>query len=236
VSDYVHSLWRETDRNRLLPADRTPLPAPRYDLVALATSAGGLAALTELLSRLPAEFPAAITVVQHVAPHTPRLLASILDQRTPLRVRTAEAGDRLQPGCVYVAPPDRHLRVTAFRTVSLGQDNRVRFVRPAADPLFHSAAASFGSRALGVVLTGCGEDGAAGVRAIRSAGGTVIAQDPSGCHRASMPRAAIRTGCVDFVLSLPAIAPALLALVTVPGAAQLFGIPLPAPAPVRPRG
>ena len=95
---------------------------------------------------------------------------------------------------------------------------------------------SFGPRALGVVLTGCGEDGAGGVRAIRSAGGTVIAQDPSGCHRASMPRAAIRTGCVDFVLSLPAIAPALTALVTVPGAAQLFGIPLPALSPALPRG
>jgi two-component system, chemotaxis family, protein-glutamate methylesterase/glutaminase len=212
----------------LLAAEQPSLLIPRFDLVALATSAGGLAALTELLSHLPAEFPAAIAVVQHLAPHGPCALAAILGRRTPLRVRAAEEGDRLQPGTVYFAPPDRHLRITLGRALALGQDERVQFSRPAADPLFESAASSFGPRALGVVLTGCGEDGAAGVRAIRSAGGTVIAQDPSGCHRASMPRAAIRTGCVDFVLSLPAIAPALLALVTVPGAAQLFGIPLPA--------
>ena len=108
----LHSLsGRRT--NRPLPAARTPLCAPRYDVVALATSAGGLAALTELLSHLPAEFPAAITVVQHLSPHTPRVLASILEPATPLQVRTAGAGDRLQPGCVYVAPPDRHLRVTS---------------------------------------------------------------------------------------------------------------------------
>ncbi len=148
-----------------------------FDVVAMAASAGGLTALSQVLSTLPADFSAAIVVVQHLDPRHRSLMASILSRRTPLKVQQAEEGDRLDPATVYVAPPNRHLLVNPDGTLSLSQSELVHFVRPSADLLFESVAASYKDRAIGVVLTGTGSDGSMGVQALKKMGGTVIVQD-----------------------------------------------------------
>src|SRR5438132_4968447 len=184
-----------------------------FDIVALAASAGGLAALGAVLSGLPDDFPAALVIVQHLDPRHRSLMADILSRRTKLKVKQAAEGDRLAPGIVYVAPPNRHLLVNSDGSLSLSQTELVHFVRPSADLLFESVAASYKERAIAVVLSGSGGDGSMGVKAIKKMGGTVLAQDQRTSEFFGMPGAAIDGGCVDFVLPLEEIAPALVTLV-----------------------
>ena len=179
--------------------------------MAVAASAGGLKALSRLFAALPADFPAALVVVQHLDPGHPSVMADILARRTRLAVKQAANGERLKVGTAYLAPPDRHLLVTPDGSVSLTDTDRVHFVRPSADLLFESVAAVFGTGAIAVVLTGTGSDGSQGVTAVKRAGGAVIAQDAS-AEFPGMPGAAIATGCVDFVLALDEIPAALRAL------------------------
>jgi len=180
-----------------------------FDVVALAASAGGLNALSHVLAALPADFPAALVVVQHLDPRHRSLMADILSRRTALPVMQAAEGAALRVGCAYIAPPNRHLLVNPDRTLSLTQTELVHFVRPSADLLFESTAASFKERAIAVVLSGSGRDGSMGVRAIKKMGGTVIVQDAKYAEFTGMPEAASATGAADFVLALDEIAPAL---------------------------
>jgi len=184
----------------------------RFDVIAIASSAGGLAALTRLLSELKRDLPVSILVVQHLDPRHESLMADILSRRTELRVVQAEAGASIELGSVYIAPPDKHLLANPDRTLSLTQSELVHFVRPSADLLFESVAAAFRDRAIAVVLTGSGRDGAMGVKAIKKMGGTVIAQDEETSEFFAMPSAAIETGRVDFVLPLAEIPAALVSL------------------------
>jgi two-component system, chemotaxis family, protein-glutamate methylesterase/glutaminase len=184
-----------------------------FEIVALAASAGGLRALTDVLATLPADFRAALVVVQHLDPRHRSLMAEILSRRTALRVQEAREGDTLQPGVAYIAPPNRHLLVNPDATLSLSQTELVHFVRPSADLLFESVAASYRERAIAVVLSGTGRDGAMGVRAINKMGGTVIVQDQKTSEFSGMPEAAQQTGIADFILPLAEIAPALQTLV-----------------------
>ena len=188
-------------------------PSTGFDVVALAALAGGLTALSRVLTDLPAHFPAALLVVQHLDPRHRSLMADILGRRTPLQVKQAEEGDRVLPGTVYLAPPDRHLLVNPDSTLSLSQSELVHFVRPSADLLFESVAATSKQRAIAVVLTGTGADGNMGVRAIKKMGGTVIVQNEQTSEFFGMPSAAIQTGCADFILPLDEIPKALLTLV-----------------------
>jgi two-component system chemotaxis response regulator CheB len=188
------------------------LGPPDFEVVAVAASAGGLQAISQLLSGLPAEFPATIMVVQHLDPRHRSLMAQILSRRTCLQVHEAGEGDRLSPGSVLIAPPDRHLLLNPDGSVSLSQSELVHFVRPSADLLFESVAASRKDRAIAVVLSGSGSDGAMGVRAIKKMGGTVIIQDQKTSEFFGMPSAAIQTGTADFVLPLEEIAAALVSL------------------------
>ena len=184
-----------------------------YDIIALAASAGGLRALSEVLAGLPREFPAAIVVVQHLDRRHRSLMADILSRRTPLHVKEAEEGDHLSPGTVYIAPPNRHLLVNPDGTLSLSQSELVHFVRPLADLLFESVVASFKDRAIAVVLTGTGSDGSMGVKAIKKMDGTVIVQDERSAEFFGMPGAAMQTGSADFVLPLEEISSTLVTLV-----------------------
>jgi two-component system chemotaxis response regulator CheB len=190
-----------------------PSSRSAFDLVAIASSAGGLRALTAVLSGLPSDFPASIAVVQHLDPRHRSLMADILNRQSRLPIKQAEEGDRVQPGSVFIAPPDRHLLVNADGRLSLSRAELVHFVRPSADLLFESVAATFKDRAIAVILTGTGSDGATGVEAIKKMGGTVIAQDEGTSEFFGMPGAAIQTGAVDFVLPLKEIGPALTKLI-----------------------
>jgi two-component system, chemotaxis family, protein-glutamate methylesterase/glutaminase len=193
------------------PAQR--FPGTAFDVVALASSAGGIAAIGHILESLPAGFPAAIVVVQHLDPRHRSLMAEILRRRTHLEVLQAVEGDQIRPGTVHIAPPDRHLLVNRDGSLSLTQTELVHFVRPSADLLFESVAASFRERAIAVVLTGTGSDGSLGIGAIKKMGGTVIAQDQESAEFFGMPAAAIKSGHADFILRLDEIPPALATLV-----------------------
>ena len=193
-----------------------PFPGAAFDVVVLAASAGGLKALTDVVASLPGSFPAALLGVQHLTPHHRSLLAEILDRRTALKVQQAHAGEVVQPGVLYMAPPDRHLLLNPDLSVLLAETELVHFVRPSADLLFESAAAACRQRVLGVILTGMGSDGNMGVTAIKKMGGTVLVQDPATAEFPSMPQAALATGCVDLVLPLAEMAAALCRLVIVP--------------------
>lgn len=189
-----------------------PTPHSNFDVVVMAASAGGIGALSKVLSELPADFPVPIVVVQHLDPRHRSLLAEILARRTPLRVRQASQGEKLEAGTVSIAPPDHHVLANADGTLSLTQSELVHFVRPSADLLFESAAGSYRNRVIAVVLTGTGSDASMGVRAVRAVNGTVIVQDPEEAEFGAMPRAAMAAGGADFVLPLAEIAAALVTL------------------------
>ncbi|PSN15573.1 chemotaxis protein CheB [filamentous cyanobacterium CCT1] len=188
-------------------------PTLPFDVVTIVTSAGGIKALGELLPQLPADFAAALIVVMHLDPNTASLLPQILNRMTALAVKDAESGEAIKAHTIYTAPPDYHLLVTGDRRLHLTQTKKVNFTRPAADCTLTSVAERFGERAIAVVLTGYGHDGALGVRAIKQHGGRVIVEDPATAIVASMPQAAIDTGAVDWILPIDQIPPTLVKLV-----------------------
>jgi len=181
----------------------------------MATSAGGLKALSVILGGLPADFPAAITIVMHLSPEHKSLLAEILKCRTPLEVKQAKHGDVLCRSSVFVAPPNHHMMVEEGGRLELSSSfsEKVHHARPSAEPLFASVAAVYRRNAVAVVLTGGDGDGSIGVQIIKKKGGTVIAQDRPTSQDFSMPATSIQTGDVDFILPLNQIASKLMELV-----------------------
>jgi two-component system chemotaxis response regulator CheB len=183
----------------------------RGAVVALVASAGGFDAIGRILGSLDTSLRASVLVLVHLLPERRSLLPELLARRTSLHVKQAEDGDALEDGWVYVAPPNAHLVATAEDTLRLDSGAPVHHARPAADVLLASLAAVCGGSCLAVVLTGAGTDGADGVRAVKAAGGRVLAQDESSSEHFGMPGAAIATGSVDDVLPLEEIAPAITA-------------------------
>ncbi|MFI7340430.1 chemotaxis protein CheB [Streptomyces sp. NPDC050085] len=188
-----------------------------FAVITVAASAGGIHALITLLGGLDAELPVPVLVVQHLDPRHRTVLAEILDRRSPLTVKLAEQDETACPGTVHIAPPDRHLLVGQDGSLTLSRSELVHFLRPSADLLFESAAGAYGERVIAVVLTGTGHDGAMGVDAVKSRGGTVIVQDPQTAEFSGMPEAAVGTGTVDFVLPLEEIPAVLRGLVDTKG-------------------
>ncbi|BCW97178.1 MAG: hypothetical protein KatS3mg024_0005 [Armatimonadota bacterium] len=180
-------------------------------LVVIGASAGGPPALVRVLSDLPAAFPACVAVVQHIRPDFPSRLPEVLSRACALPVLEAKSSLVIEPGAVYVAPPNRHLSISAPRRIVLRSTPPVNYVRPSVDVLFQSAALWKG-KVIAAVLTGTGRDGAEGIRAIHRSGGLTIAQRPAACS--GMPEAAIATGCVQMVLPLEQIGPAIVEAVS----------------------
>jgi two-component system, chemotaxis family, protein-glutamate methylesterase/glutaminase len=181
-------------------------------LVAMGASYGGLYALMDLLGALTTDFPAPIVIVQHRShDHDEHRLAQVLARYSALPVKDADHEEPLRPAQVYLAPSDYHVLVDGGR-LALTVDDLVMFSRPSIDVLFESAARAYGAQAVGVLLTGYGRDGSAGMRAIHDAGGLTIAQDPESALQSAMPRHAIEAGGVSEILPLDAIAPRLLEL------------------------
>ena len=173
-------------------------------MIVVGASAGGVEALTALMSGLPADFPAAVFVVLHLAPQAPSVLPRILSRAGPLKAVHPEDGMRIQRGKVYVALPDRHLLVEEGR-VRLSPGPRENRHRPAVDPLFRTAVTAYDGAVLGVVLTGMGSDGRNGAGEIRAAGGTVLVQDQATSVVWGMPGAVSQAGFADEVLPLERI-------------------------------
>ena len=178
----------------------------------MAASAGGVAAFESVLATLPDDFPLPIAIVQHRSTRDPNLMARVFGRHTPLLVKTAVEGDQMKPGTVYLAPPNAHLMVDSDLRLSLKEGAKIRHVLSSANPLFESAASALPGRVIAVVLTGYDRDATDGVQAVRLSGGTVLAQDQATSKSFGMPGSAIETGCVDRVLPLQDIGPALVAL------------------------
>lgn len=199
----VRRLSGRTDR---APApSRTAAATGAVRLVAIAASTGGPAALQRILAALPAEFPAPIVVVQHMAAGFVGGLGEWLDASCPLRVAVAQHGEPLRGGTALLAPDLRQLGVSRDGRVVVADAPPVRGIRPSGTYLFESAAESYGSGLLALVLTGMGNDGVEGLQAVKAAGGRVVAQDEATSVVFGMPREAIAAGLANFVLGLDGI-------------------------------
>lgn len=183
----------------------------RRDVVVLGASAGGIEAFIELFSALSAGFPALIAVVLHRSPLYNLNLAKVVGRRSVLPVIEPESGTTPKPGTIYLAPRDHHMLFEQGRLV-LNRGPKMHFTRPAIDPLFASAAETYGPRVVGILLSGGGDDGVAGLIAIKKAHGLVLIQDPQEAKNPSMPSSALLRDHVDLVLSLARIPRTLLLL------------------------
>jgi two-component system chemotaxis response regulator CheB len=171
-----------------------------FAVVAVGASYGGVEAMQRLFAHLPATVPAAIFAVLHVGPHASQL-AELLNNRSTLPARHARHGDLIRPGNIYVAPPDHHLLIRR-QHMALSRGPRENWTRPAIDPLFRSAARSYGPAAVGVILTGRLNDGTAGLFDIKRKGGITIVQDPSDALCPAMPSSALKHVAVDHCVGL----------------------------------
>lgn len=181
----------------------------RVEVVAIGASTGGPNALAEIFKALPHDFPVPIVLVQHMPPMFTRLLAERLTAQSSVPVREGQTGDVLRAGNAWIAPGGHHMIVAKDGNeirLRLHQDAQENSCRPAADPLFRSVAQTYGSAALGVILTGMGQDGLRGCEAMRSAGAAILAQDEATSVVWGMPGAVVRAALADQVLPLPAIA------------------------------
>lgn len=174
------------------------------DVVMVGASAGGVQALMDLVGKLPAEPPVAVAVVIHRSPLYETHVAELLGRRTALPVIEPVDESPFEHGCIYIAPRDHHMRLEGSR-LRLDHGPKQHRTRPAIDPLFWSAAFAYGDRVVGVLLSGVGEDGVSGLITIKSMGGISIVQDPNEAKFPTMPRNAIVSGDVDYVLPLDGI-------------------------------
>lgn len=184
----------------------------RPEAVVLGISTGGPLALLDMIPKLPAGFPLGIAIVQHMPPHFTKTMAERLNSLSKIGVKEAEHGEALEPGKVLIAPGGKHLTFTRnggmLRTV-ISDEPRNTMFRPSADVMMLSAAAAAQRPLVGVIMTGMGKDGLRGLKAIKSKGGIVLAQDEESCVVYGMPKAAVDEGIADAILSLSAIPDAL---------------------------
>lgn len=183
----------------------------RRDVVVLGASAGGVAALREVITTLPRDLGAAIALVLHRSRTAETNLARVLGWRGAIDVVEPADGEAVAPGRVYVAPRDQHL-ILEDDVLRLSRGPREHYTRPAIDPLFKSAAAAYGERVVGALLSGTGDDGVSGLIAISAAGGLTVVQDPKEAEYSQMPRSALLNDRVQVALALGEIADVLVAL------------------------
>ncbi len=185
-----------------------------YAAVVIGTSAGGSAALAQILPVFPANYPLPLIVVQHLHPWQKGPAVVYYARKCALTLKEADEKALVQPGHVYFAPSNYHLLIEADHTFSLSIDGKVNYTRPSIDVLFESAVDVYGAQLIGVILTGANADGAEGLRQIKAHGGLAIVQDPATAEVPYMPEAALRATPVDYVLSLLEIARVLVELGT----------------------
>ncbi len=162
-----------------------------FSAIVIGASAGAVEALSQLLPTLPADYHIPILIVVHMPPDKKSVMAEVFQHKCALPVREAEAGEPIEGGTIYFAPPDYHLLVEKHFHLSLSSEEQVHFSRPSIDILFETAADAYGVGLLGIVLTGANQDGAKGLKAIGDAGGTAIIQQPACAYASAMPKAAL---------------------------------------------
>jgi len=180
-------------------------PSSDVRLVVIGASAGGVEAVGRLLQALPGTTRVAFAVVLHVPPDRPSQLAELFGERCALWVKEAEDKEYIEPGMVYIAPPNYHLLVEPDGSFALSVEDAVLYSRPSIDLLFESAAYAYGSGLLGIVLTGASNDGACGLAEVRRQGGRAWVQDPASARARVMPQAALEQASPHRVLDLTAL-------------------------------
>jgi two-component system, chemotaxis family, protein-glutamate methylesterase/glutaminase len=184
---------------------------PNRDIIVMGASAGGLSAFNRIIKHLPEQLTAAVFIVWHLSPYSTSILPEILNRAGKLKARHPADGESIEHGKIYVAPPDHHLLLELDR-IRLTKGPKENRFRPAVDPLFRSAAYAYGSRVVGVILSGALDDGTAGLWAIKDRGGIAIVQDPAEAEQPSMPRSALANVQVDHRLPISEIPPLLVNL------------------------
>jgi two-component system chemotaxis response regulator CheB len=177
-----------------------------YEAIVIGVSSGGLNALKFLFALLPGSFNIPIIIVQHIGPHSDSGWINLLRDKNRLHIKEADEKESISRGKIYIAPPNYHLLIESDKTFTLSIDERVNFARPSIDVLFESAAEAYGSRLIGMVLTGYNHDGAEGMKRIKERDGLTIVQDPSTAEASQMPSSAIAAVEVDYILPLDGIA------------------------------
>jgi two-component system, chemotaxis family, protein-glutamate methylesterase/glutaminase len=209
VESYHRPRYRTWDRKEIVPPDED---ISGHDIVVIGASAGGVEALRTIVSELPADLPAAVFVVLHIPAIATSVLPAILERAGDLSAAHAEDRAEIECGRIYVAPPDHHLLIQpGFMHVNRGP--KENGYRPAIDPTFRTAAATYGSRVIGVVLSGVLDDGSAGLAAVKSHGGRALVQDPAGALYPMMPESAIQAAEPDLVLPPQELAAAIVSTV-----------------------
>lgn len=199
---------------------------PGKDIIVIGASAGGIGPIRTILAGLPPGFAASLFVVVHTSSDAPGALDVIFGTAGPLPAMLAVNGERIEPGRVYVARPDHHLIVEPGR-VRLTRGPKENRFRPAVDPLFRSAAQTYGPRVVGIVLSGGLDDGTSGLWAVKQLGGTAIVQDPAEAVAPGMPQSALQHVRIDYKLPVNEIAPLLVRLAAMPADAQEGALPVP---------
>lgn len=210
--DTINRLVGSPKKTKASPPTPTPArraSSPKINLVAIGSSAGGPSALTTLLAALPADFPAAIVIIQHVDKQFTEGLTTWFATHTKLQVRVAQEGDPLKPGVVYLAGRDRHLVLSSSTQLGYVAQPTDSSYCPSVDVFFKSLARNWPGRAIGVLLTGMGRDGAEGLKILRDAGHYTIAQDKRTSAVYGMPKAAMELDAAREILALDKIAPRL---------------------------
>ncbi|WP_027133194.1 chemotaxis protein CheB [Geminicoccus roseus] len=198
-----------------------------HDIIVIGGSAGATAPLKALIRSLPADLPAAVFIVLHIPARSIGILSTVLSASGSLPVRQAQHGMAIKPGQIYLAAPDHHL-ILAGGVVRLGRGPRENMMRPSIDPLFRSAAAAYGPRVIGVILSGFLNDGASGLVAIKRCGGMAVVQDPADAVAQEMPQNALLATAVDLCVPGARLSDALADLAREPA-----GIPLPVAPDIR---
>ena len=175
----------------------------QYEALVIGASAGGMGALQQFLPSLPADFPLAVIVVQHLHPASDSFHVQMYNDKCLLPVKEAEDKEPAKPGVVYCAPPGYHLLIERDKTFALSCDEKVNYSRPSIDVLFESAAAVYGKKLIGVIMTGANADGANGLHAVKNKGGLALVQDPGSAEVSFMPQAALERTKVDYILDIP---------------------------------
>jgi len=186
-----------------------PAPTPRFPCVVVGASTGGPATVMTMIPRLPKDLPAAVVLVQHMPAAFTGQFTVQLGEASALRVKEAQTSEVIQAGTVYICPGSHHLRFATGGRIALDGGERISGYRPCVDVALETAADYMGAMTIGVILTGMGNDGARGAKAVKSAGGYMIAQDESTSVIFGMPAEVIKTGAVDEILKIDGIAAAI---------------------------
>lgn len=172
----------------------------KYEAIVVGVSSGGFSVLNRLLPELKSDFPVPLIIVRHLHPNSDDFIIRKLDKKCSLKAKEADEKESVLPGHIYFAPPNYHLLIEMDNTFSFSVSDHVNYARPSIDVLFGSASDVYREKLIGIILTGANNDGSQGLKIIKKRGGITMVQDPQNAETAMMPKSAIETTTIDYIL------------------------------------